>query len=284
MSSQFELDLCYCHRISIVINYVLRKQTRQVDGVKQTPVYLFYDESPFVYDTIDDSKELVMYMKQTKLNKQLKNKMKQNVATRFDGLLIMLQSVSAELDESTELLKKRKQEDRTEKIFEELLDELIRLLHYFKLASKSLELFNTPTLHLVDMWLAKLKAHFQLRDEPVTINGANGDKMTIPANSENIAPIKVRLLEQLEEKFFLKPLHVVVAYLDPLQKNRLKDYGFTQELIDQGLVYLKDIMRKVGPPKPPATSMSSGMRQRPPVVKKNLVKRPRTIFVHAGPS
>jgi hypothetical protein len=42
-----------------------------------------------------------------------------------------------------------------------LLDELIRLLHYFKLASKSLEPFNTPTLHLVGMWLAKLKAHLQ---------------------------------------------------------------------------------------------------------------------------
>ncbi|CAK9259710.1 unnamed protein product [Sphagnum jensenii] len=69
MSSQFELDLCYCHRISIVINYVLRKQTRQVDSVKQAPVYLFYNESPFVYDTIDASKELVTYMKQTKLNK-----------------------------------------------------------------------------------------------------------------------------------------------------------------------------------------------------------------------
>ncbi|CAK9870792.1 unnamed protein product [Sphagnum jensenii] len=196
----------------------------------------------------------------------------------------MLQSMSTELDESTELLKKRKQEDRAEKIFEELLDELIRLLHYFKLASKSLEPFNTPTLHLVGMWLAKLKAHLQPRDEPVIVNGANGKKMTIPVDSENITPIKVRLLKQLEEKFFLKPFHIVAAYLDPLQKNRLKDYGFIQELIDQGLVYLKDIMRKVGPPKPPAASMFGGMRQRPPVVKKNLVKRPRTIFVHAGPS
>ncbi|CAK9275810.1 unnamed protein product [Sphagnum jensenii] len=106
--------------------------------------------------------------------------------------------------------------------------------------------------------------------------------MTIPTGSEDIAPIKVCLLEQLEKKFFLKQLHATAAYLDPLQKNRLKDYGFTQELIDQGLVYLKDIMRKVGPPKPPAASMSSGMRERPLVVKKNLVKRPRTIFVHAG--
>jgi len=85
MSSQFEFDLCYCHRISIVINYVLRKQTHQVDGVKQAPIYLFYDESPFVYDTIDALKELVTYMKQMKLDKQLKNKMKQDVATRFDG-------------------------------------------------------------------------------------------------------------------------------------------------------------------------------------------------------
>jgi len=210
--------------------------------------------------------------------------MKQDVATRFDGLLIMLQFVSAELDESTELLKKRKQEDCVEKIFEELFDELIRLLHYFKLASKSLEPFNTPTLHLVGMWLAKLKAHLQPQDEPVPVKGANGEKMTIPADSEDIAPIKVRLFEQLEEKFFLKPFHAVAAYLDPLQNSHLKDYGFTQELINQGLVYLKDIMRKVDPPKPPAASMFGDMRERPPVVKKNLVKRPRTVFVHVGPS
>ncbi len=210
--------------------------------------------------------------------------MKQDVATHFEGLLIMLQSVSVELDESTKQLKKRKQEDHAEKIFEELLDELIRLLHYFKLASKSLDPFNTPTLHLVGMWLAKLKAHLQPRDEPVTVKGASGEKMTIPADSEDIAPIKVRLLEQLKEKFFLKPLHVAVAYLDPLQKNHLKDYGFTQELIDQGLVYLKDIMRKVGPPKPLAAPMSGGMWQRPRVVKKNLVKSSRIVFVHAGPS
>ncbi|CAK9858183.1 unnamed protein product [Sphagnum jensenii] len=30
--------------------------------------------------------------------------------------------------------------------------------------------------------------------------------------------------------------------------------------------------------------MSGGMRQRPPVVKKNFVKRPHTVFVHARPS
>jgi hypothetical protein len=195
-------------------------------------------------------------MKQTLLNKQLKNKMKQDVATRFDGLLIMLQSVSVELTSSIELLKKKKQEDRAKKIFEWLLDELIRLLHYFKLASKSLEPFNTSTLHLLGMWKAELKAHLQPRDELVTVKGANDEDVTIPANSEDIAPIKVILLNQLEEKFVFTPLHVAVAYLD--QKNRLLGCGFIQPTIDQGLLYLKDLMHKVGAPEEPVVSMSGG--------------------------
>jgi hypothetical protein len=106
MSLQFELDLCYCHRLSTCINYVLQKQTHVVGGVKQPAAYLFYEESELVFDTIDDAKALVMYMKKTLLNKKLNNKMKQDVATRFDGLVIMLQSVAVELAMSIELLKR----------------------------------------------------------------------------------------------------------------------------------------------------------------------------------
>jgi hypothetical protein len=91
MSSQFELDLCYCHRLSTCISYVLWKQTRVVGGIKQPAAYFFYEEFELVFDTIDDAKALDTYMKKTLLNKKLNNKMKQDVATRFDGLLIMLQ-------------------------------------------------------------------------------------------------------------------------------------------------------------------------------------------------
>jgi hypothetical protein len=73
--------------------------------------------------------------------------------------------------------------------------------------------------------------------------------VTIAADSDKIGPIKALLLGQFKEKYFLKPLHVVVAYLDPLQKNCLFDYDFTQKLIDHGLLYFKDIMCKVGPHK-----------------------------------
>jgi hypothetical protein len=41
-------------------------------------------------------------------------------------------------------------------------------------------------------------------------------------------------------------------------------------------------MHKVGAPEELMVSMSSG--KRPPVPKKSIVKRPRTVFVHAGPS
>jgi len=132
-----------------------------VGSVKQPATYLFYEKSELVFDTIDDVKALVTYMKKTLLNKKLNNKMKQDVAMRFDSLLIMLQYVAAELATSIELLKKRKQEECAECIIEPLFIELIRLLHYFKLANKSLELFLTPTIHLVNMRFAKLTAHLQ---------------------------------------------------------------------------------------------------------------------------
>jgi hypothetical protein len=60
------------------------------------------------------------------------------------------------------------------------------------------------------------------------------------------------------------------------------DCGFTQKLIDHGLLYLKDIMRKVGPPKQMAMSKSGD--KRPLLTKKIHAKKPRIVFVHVGAS
>jgi hypothetical protein len=142
--------------------------------------------------------------------------MKQDVATCFDGFFIMLQFVAAKLAKSIELLTKKKKEKCVECIIEPLLIELIRLLHYFKLASKSLELFLTATIHLVSMRFAELMAHLQPQVEPVIVDGANDEKVTIAIVSDEIGPIKALMFGQLKEKCFFKSLHVAAAYLDPL--------------------------------------------------------------------
>jgi hypothetical protein len=103
--------------------------------------------------------------------------------------------------------------------------------------------------------------------------------VTIAVDSDEIGPIKALLLGQLKEKYFFKSLHTTVAYLDPLQKNRMFDCGFTQELIDHDLFYFMDIMRKLGPPKQMAMSKSGD--KRPLLAKKNRAKKSRTVFVHA---
>jgi len=85
-----------------------------------------------------------------------------------------------------------------------------------------------PTIHLIGMWFAKLMAHLQPQVEPIIVDGANDEKVTIAANSDEIGPIKALLFSQLKEKYFLKPLHAAATYLDLLQKNHLLDCGFTQ--------------------------------------------------------
>jgi hypothetical protein len=132
------------------------------------------------------------------------------------------------------------------------------------------------------MWFAKLMAHLQPRVEPITVDGVDDEKLTIVADNDEIGPIKALLFGQLKEKYFLKPFHVAATYLDPLQKNHLLDCSFIQELIDHGLLYFKDIMCKVGPPKQMAVSKSGD--KCPLSAKKNCAKKPRTVFVHAGPS
>jgi hypothetical protein len=106
--------------------------------------------------------------------------------------------------------------------------------------------------------------------------------VTIVANSDEIGPIKALLLGHLKEKYFFKPLHATIAYLDLLQKNHLLDCGFIQELIDHGLFYLKDIMCKVGPPKHMVVSKSCDKCPLP--AKKNCAKKPCIVFVRADPS
>ncbi|OAE18095.1 hypothetical protein AXG93_2899s1240 [Marchantia polymorpha subsp. ruderalis] len=46
-------------KLQAIVHKHYKDNIRVVDGVKQPPVYVFYDEAEDFYDTIDDSKNLI---------------------------------------------------------------------------------------------------------------------------------------------------------------------------------------------------------------------------------
>jgi hypothetical protein len=282
LPSRYEWDPCMCHRESTALSDVFGKVVRTINGKRQPPVYVFYNESPLIFDCLDHVKALITYLKQSKINGELSKKTQQGCPTRWDDVYIMTHSVGQLFDEIVEKLTEKNKLAKIAPIDQLLLEEIVRFLVYFTIATKSLEPYLTPTLHLVGMWKSKLILHLQPVLEPYDAVEQDNKTVVIPPDSEEMAPIKRIVLKQLEEKFTLRPIHAAAALLHPKQKNRMLQYGFNMELVDQGMHYLKSVMRQVGPPLPAAINdkrapISVQRSRRPP-------KRPKVVVRHLGPN
>ncbi|GBG80092.1 hypothetical protein CBR_g30459 [Chara braunii] len=95
---------CSDHKIATVLTTVLNKTTTTTNGIKSAPFYKFEDAGPEVFELIDNCKELVRHVKQSNLQRALKNTLKQENATRWNSLLRMLKSVSRSYEEVSNLL------------------------------------------------------------------------------------------------------------------------------------------------------------------------------------
>ncbi len=149
LPSKFQWNGCADHSISTCVPFVLDKRMNIINGKKSNLYYQFYANAPAVFDMLDNCKALVTYVKRVGLNKQLTSKLKQVVATRWDGILIMTNSIDCEFESHHETLALRHQEQKMDVIGQLLLHELVLFLNLFQIATKELEVFKTPTLHLV---------------------------------------------------------------------------------------------------------------------------------------
>jgi len=149
LPSKFEHEPCKCHKIGTCVSFILDKRTIYANGKKSKPFYEFLDEAPAVFECIEACKELVTYAKHTQINKLLTPQLIQHNPARWDGLLTMLNSIVCEWDAHREVFVKEKKETKIDAICFIMADELVRFLHVFRLASKALEAFLTPTIHLV---------------------------------------------------------------------------------------------------------------------------------------
>lgn len=152
---------------------------------------------------INYCKDLVVYFKRSGLNYKLTHSLKQSVITRWNSLLTMFKSIDSAYDEIIDLLKDREEVRKIYNIDRTLLTSLIELLSPIEQATIKLSFQDIPTLHLVLPWQKKLINHFGVK--------AN--------DCSNIIGSKNLLMEGLESKFVIKPVHQVACFLDPRMKH-----------------------------------------------------------------
>lgn len=236
LPSQYVWVPCSDHKIGTVINTVLAKKTMTIDGKKSAPFYEFQDRASEVFEMITHCKELVAYCKKSGLNSMLAPKLKQEIATRWYGLLTMLDSIRIQFQECRKLLlqKGARREKKIDVVDFQLLVEIVRLLSLFKSATLALECFKTPTIHLVPFWRNRLLQHCEAVTVAIEIKDSNGNVTeTIQPDSEDVVSIKVLLQNQIKSKWSICRHHVIAAMLDPRQKSRLHLLGVRKSDIEE---------------------------------------------------
>ncbi len=250
LPSEFQWNGCADHLISTCVSFVLDKRTNIVNIKKSNLYYQFYANAPAVFDMLDNCKALVTYMKRVRLNKQLTPKLKQAVATRWDGILIMTNSIDCEFESHHETLAFRHQEQKMDVIDQPRLHELVLFLNLFQIARKELEAFKTPTLHLVTHWRKVLLEHCDIVDEERVVKDKDGVEVTLPPDSKDLENIKDLIKDHILEKFMLTALHAAATYLDPRQKPIISELEIDDELQREGIAIIKSTMVRNNPPTP----------------------------------
>lgn len=113
-------------------------------------------------DTIKECKLLVTYFKQSSLNSKLPKSLKQEVETRQNSKLVILESINDQFEEISGLLLERNEFNKVENIDLNVLKILINFLKKFQEASDFLEGSKYPTLHIVIPWYRILQEHCKI--------------------------------------------------------------------------------------------------------------------------
>jgi len=101
---------------------------------------------------ISSAKALIQYFKKTKLNVMLEKTLIQENDTRWNTLLIKLESVTAQEYAIWQFLTEKAEDHRLGSIDFGLLQKVIRFLTPFKKATKAMEGDKYPTIHRVFLY------------------------------------------------------------------------------------------------------------------------------------
>ncbi|BBN02288.1 hypothetical protein Mp_2g14090 [Marchantia polymorpha subsp. ruderalis] len=225
---------CCDHIISTILT-----TTRELEWLK------FYHLALELFDTIDQVKALVTYVKQANLQDEIAETLKQENATRWNSALRCMISVDEALPELTEILRARGRGlvSKVNKIDHELLKEFIAFLVPFQEATLALEMFAEPTIHRVLYFRQNLLKHCQVVAADITTKEKDGTITTLKKDSPAFIALKPKFAELIREKFIWSDIHVIAALLNPKTKCRLDKFGIDSVDIELGQKNLENMMK-----------------------------------------
>ncbi|PTQ37542.1 hypothetical protein MARPO_0056s0021, partial [Marchantia polymorpha] len=220
---------CCDHIISTILTMIIDKRTRMVEGKKSAPFYEFYHLALELFDTIDQVKVLVTYVKQANLQDEIAKTL----------------NVDEALPELTEILRARGcgLVSKVNKIDHELLKEFIAFLVPFQEATLALEMFAEPTIHRVLYFWQNLLKHCQVGAADITTKEKDGTITTLKKDSPAFIALKPKFAELIKEKFIWSDIHVIATLLNPKTKCRLDKFGIDSADNELGQKNLENMMK-----------------------------------------
>ncbi|ROK32555.1 Zinc finger BED domain-containing protein DAYSLEEPER [Anabarilius grahami] len=116
---------------------------------------------PEVAETLQATKALVRYLKQSGLTSRLSKTVKQMAETRFSTVFLTLKSIESVYSELQEILQSRSESQRLHDVSPDVLAFLVQFLRLFYDAQRELERDKYPTLNLVVPLASQAKTPLQ---------------------------------------------------------------------------------------------------------------------------
>lgn len=195
---------CYAH----IINTILRNTFNEEYLGKYARDFL---------NVIHHSKTLVTFLKQSGLVTKLKHSVRQEVETRWNSRLAMLESILIQYNCIEDLMDERHL-NYLENISKETLQELVSFLKPFKHASDALECEKMPSIQLVLLYKLKLLKHLEVS----------------VSDSALMKCLKERCAHYVDVKYKIFPIHKMSLFLWPefRQLRMLTEFERTEILSD----------------------------------------------------
>jgi len=128
-----------------------------------TTLFNSLDKCPCIKALLVGSKELVRYFKKAGLMRHLNTALKQEVATRWNTMFYLLESVLSNSNQVHHILTTRGEGYRMAAVDKPLLETIVPFPQVVKAASLELEATAKPTLHLPLPWFRKILQHCHSR-------------------------------------------------------------------------------------------------------------------------